>query len=195
MTGADDARWLQIRESRGVRPLDTMNGRISGAFSVSSRMDNVIEVARTTDFLSIAALDRIAWAQAGADFIPDGEHVWRVWCEYATVLVSRTTVNLSDSNDIAGALVMFPTEKRELFLHKIMVHPDCRGRGLGTQLMKAGLARATAPTLLTVNPENLAAVHVYEKLGFQVRELVHGYYRSHEHRYVMVHPGCAIPGN
>ena len=124
--------------------------------------------------------------------IADGEHVWRVWCEYATVLVARTSDNLPESGDIAGALVMFPTEKRELFLHKIMVHRECRGRGLGTQLMEAALHRATSPVLLTVNPDNLAAVHVYEKLGYQVRELVQGYYREHENRFVMAHPGNAI---
>jgi len=155
-------------------------------------MDGLIEIARTTDFLHVAALDRISWFDSGADFIPDGEHVWRVWCEYATVLVIRSQEPLTESSDIAGALVMFPTQKHELFLHKIMVHPACRGHGLGTKLMQAGLLRATAPVLLTVNPANHAAVHVYEKLGFQVRELVQGYYRSHEHRYVMVHPGCTV---
>lgn len=149
-------------------------------------MECTVEVARTSDFLNIAALDRISWRESGSDFIPDGEHVWRLWCEHATVLVCRATETLADSGDIAGALVMFPTEKGQQFLHKIMVHPSCRGQGLGTRLMDAGLQRATAPVLLTVNPENQAAVHVYEKLGFRVQELVKGYYRPHEHRYVMI---------
>lgn len=153
------------------------------------RSDMQPERAKPQDFLNIAALDRIAWADSGSNFIPDGEHVWRVWCEYATVLVVRSEKNLSESGDIAGALVMFPTELREQFLHKIMVHPDCRGRGLGTQLMDAGLKLATEPVLLTVNPDNLAAVRVYEKSGYRVRERVNGYYRSHEHRLIMEHPG------
>jgi ribosomal protein S18 acetylase RimI-like enzyme len=155
------------------------------------RMESSIETARTSDFLNIAALDRISWESSGSDFIPDGEHVWRVWCEHATVLVVRTFQNLPESADIAGALVMFPTQQGQFFLHKIMVHPACRGAGLGTQLMDAGLQRATVPVLLTVNPENQAAVHVYEKLGYRVRELVQGYYRPHEHRYVMIHQGLS----
>lgn len=154
-------------------------------------MSLTIETAEPTDFLNIAALDRISWDDSGADFIPDGEHVWRVWCEYATVLVARTSDDLPTSHDIAGALVYFPTNRDEFFLHKIMVHPQLRGRGLGTDLMHAGLKLATAPVLLTVNPENEPAVRVYEKLGYRVRELVHGYYRPHEHRYVMMHPGRA----
>lgn len=155
-------------------------------------MSHSAAAAKPGDFLNIAALDRIAWADSGSQFIPDGEHVWRVWCEYATVLVVRSPDQpLRETGDIAGALVMFPTEKREQFLHKIMVHPDCRGRGLGTILMNAGLQRASVPVLLTVNPENLAAIRVYEKSGYRIRERVDGYYRSHEHRYIMEHPGNA----
>lgn len=149
----------------------------------------LIERAGPTDFLNIGALDRIAWADSGSQFIPDGEHIWRVWIDYATVLVARSDGELPVTGDIAGALVMFPTERREQFLHKIMVHPDCRGQGLGTQLMHAGLKLATVPVLLTVNPDNLAAVRVYEKSGYRVRERIDGYYRSHEHRYIMEHPG------
>jgi ribosomal protein S18 acetylase RimI-like enzyme len=154
-------------------------------------MECPIETARTDDFLNIAALDRISWQGSGSDFIPDGEHVWRVWCEHATVIVARTSEPFPDSGDIVGVAVMFLTQHGQLFLHKIMVHPNCRGQGLGTQLMDACLQRATVPVLLTVNPENQAAVHVYEKLGYRVRELVQGYYRPHEHRYVMIHRGLS----
>lgn len=146
-----------------------------------------IEQAIPVDFLEIAALDRAAWVHTGETFIPDGEHVWRVWCEYATVLVCRSVA----PNPIGGTLLMFPTVDGEEFLHKIMVHPDQRGRGIGTDLMRAGLARANAPVLLTVDPENAAAVKLYENFGFTVRRRVDGYYRGHEHRYIMVHPGSS----
>jgi ribosomal protein S18 acetylase RimI-like enzyme len=147
-----------------------------------------IEPARTTDFLSIAALDRIAWGDE--TFIVDGEHIWRVWCEYATLLVARQPAGapqLTHSGDIAGAVVMFPTKTTELVLHKIMVHPDCRGQGIGSDLMRAALAEATADVLLTVNPQNATAVKLYENFGYRIREHVEGFYRPHEHRYVMVY--------
>lgn len=146
-----------------------------------------IEPARTSDFLAIAALDRIAWADG---FIVDGEHIWRLWCEYATLLVARQPPDatpLPQSGDIAGAVVVFPTHCEELILHKIMVHPDCRGQGIGADLMRAALATADADVLLTVNPQNSAAVKLYENLGFRIREHVEGFYRSHEHRYLMVY--------
>ncbi len=154
-------------------------------------MQPMIEDAVASDFLCVAALDRIAWPKAPDTFIPDGEHVWRVWCEHATVLVARLAEGdrLSDSQDVAGALVMFPTNQQETFLHKIMVHPHCRGQGIGSALMREALQRADSRVLLTVNPENASAVQLYRNFGFDVRERVDGYYRPHEDRFVMVHPG------
>ena len=149
-----------------------------------------IEPARTTDYLQIAALDRIAWPVVPDVFIPDGEHIWRVWSDTATLLVARIVDGsppLSDSIDIAGALVQFPTKRGELFLHKVMVHPDCRGAGVGTQLMQAALSQASQPVLLTVDPNNKPAVHLYEQLGFRVREHIRGFYRPHEDRYLMIY--------
>jgi ribosomal protein S18 acetylase RimI-like enzyme len=145
--------------------------------------------AEPKDFLPIAALDRIAWVQTGEPFIADGEHVWRVWCQYATVLVARLPQgeNLRDSGDIAGALVVFPTRQGEQFLHKIMVHPDRRGAGIGTALMRAALEQAAAAVLLTVDPANAAAVQLYRNFGFEVRKHVRGYYREHEDRYLMAY--------
>ena len=153
------------------------------------KMSKSVERARPQDFLNIAALDRISWFDSGSEFIPDGEHAWRLWCEYATVLVIRSPHALPETGDIAAAALMFPTDQREQVLHKIMVHTTCRGRGLATELMQAILQLAKVPVLLTVNPENQAAIRVYEKSGYRVRERIDGYYRSHEHRYIMEHPG------
>lgn len=148
-----------------------------------------IEPARPDDFLNIAALDRIAWPNVADTFIPDGEHIWRVWCDYGTLLVARVSERgpLSESNDIAGALVHFPTRGGELFLHKLFVHPLCRGLGIGSALMRQALSTATAPVLLTVDPENHHAVKLYEGMGFNIRDRVQGYYRPHEDRYIMVY--------
>lgn len=139
------------------------------------------------DFLEIAALDRVAWLHTGEPFIADGEHVWRVWCEYAVVLVAAAADRTTNAAplEISGALVMFPTDRSEWFLHKIMVHPEKRGAGIGTQLMQAALATATAPVLLTVDPANAAAMQLYTGFGFRLREHVRGYYRPHEHRNLL----------
>lgn len=80
---------------------------------------------------------------------------------------------------------MFPTNTSDIFLHKIMVHPDYRGKGIGSALMQQALQDAQDVVLLTVNPENTPAVKLYESFGFNVRTRVEGYYRPHEHRLIM----------
>lgn len=60
----------------------------------------------------------------------------------------------------------------ELFLARILIHPDYQGRGLGTaiiqKLQKQAEARKLPLTLqvLTVNP----ACRLYKRLGFQIVE-------------------------
>jgi ribosomal protein S18 acetylase RimI-like enzyme len=150
-----------------------------------------ITQATPREFLQVAALDRMAWPVEADVFIPDGEHAWRLWCEHAVVLIAKLSGRtVSHSEHVIGALLMFPTVQGETFLHKIMVHPQARGLGIGSALMKAGLARATTKTLLTVNPQNTAAVKLYQNFGFEIRELVKGYYRPHEDRYVMEFNPC-----
>ena len=158
-----------------------------------NEMSPTIEPAVSQDFLQVSALDRIAWIQTGQAYIPDGEHVWRVWCEYAMVLVARLReARLSESGNIAGSLVMFRTHTDEDFLHKIMVHPDMRGRGIGTRLMQTALQNTTNSVLLTVDPENAAAVQLYQNFGFQIRQRIDGYYRPQEDRFLMAYePGLA----
>ena len=150
-------------------------------------MEFEIEVARSSDFLKIAALDRIAWPSMPETYIPDGEHIWRVWSDHAVLLVARVKSRgpLTASEDIAGALVMFPTKGQELFLHKIMVHPICRGQGIGSALMTSALSGTSAPVLLSVDPQNSPAVKLYEQMGFVTRERINGYYRPHEDRLIM----------
>ena len=159
-------------------------------------MNYQIVPASAAEFLQVAALDRIAWPESPDTFIPDGEHIWRIWCDCAVLLVARLDDShspLPETGRIAGALVMFPTRQGEYCLHKIMVHPQCRGDGMGTALMRQALQQADRPVLLTVDPENASAVSLYRKFGFEVRERIDGYYRPHEDRYLMVHPGSVPP--
>lgn len=147
-------------------------------------MDYLIKLAKPEDFLEIAALDRMAWPEEPDTFIPDGEHAWRLWCEYGTVMIAAGTAE-NQQHKLAGALLMFPTNTEETFLHKIMVHPEFRGQGIGSALMKQALQTATSVVLLTVNPDNIPAVRLYEGFGFQTRTRIEGYYRPHEHRLLM----------
>jgi phosphinothricin acetyltransferase len=66
--------------------------------------------AKISDFLYIAKLDREAWKQnRNPEFIPDGEHVWRVWVEHALVFCAK------QNEKIIGGAVAFPCSPLKIF--------------------------------------------------------------------------------
>lgn len=142
--------------------------------------------AKTDDFLAIAALDRISWPSAENKqpvFIPDGEHTWRLWCEYAVVFCAKK------DEKVIGAVLAFPTNDPALYaLHKIFVADEYRGKSIGTQLLKRmveELSNRNLRSFLTVNPNNDAALKLYKSLGFSVEKSIKGYYRSYEDRLIL----------
>lgn len=143
----------------------------------------LVRPTRADDFLPIAELDRNAWkSNANSAFIPDGEHVWRIWCEHAATFVA------CEGNEILGAAVAFPCTTDRYCVHKLMVAATARGKGVGTKLFAALLEyldEVGADAFLTVDPANTNAIKLYEKLGFTEREFVEGYYRPEEDRYVL----------
>jgi phosphinothricin acetyltransferase len=143
-----------------------------------------IERSRTSDFLEIARLDREAWAQnRNSEYIPDGEHAWRLWTEHALVYCAW------DGDMLVGAVLAFPTTTEGLYcLHKVFVDLAYRGKGLGSELFDAVLKACDERGLacfLTVDPVNESAVRLYEKWGFTDRQFVKGYYRPEEDRLVL----------
>lgn len=144
-----------------------------------------IKITKTmpTDFLAIAALDRVAWLNnAHGEFIPDGEHAWRIWCQHAVMYSAKC------DDEIVGAILAFACEDGRYCLHKVMVDDSQRGKGIGGMLFKTlfdELDEKRVECFLTVDPNNSHAIALYESWGFDERELVEGFYRAHEHRYVM----------
>ncbi len=148
-----------------------------------------IERAAPADFAAIAALDRAAWRHDRAgQFIPDGEHVWRIWCEHALAFVARLDAA------VVAAAVAFPCADGRWCLHKIMVAEPHRGRGIARRLLGAvveELDRRGAEAFLTVDPTNERALALYGGFGFTGRRFVAGYYRHCEDRLVLTRPKAA----
>lgn len=146
----------------------------------------MIRRAQPDDFLDVAALDRTAWSDnREATFIPDGEHAWRLWTEHAIVFVHE------EAGKVLGAALAFPTLSGPFCLHKIFVDGARRGAGVGTALMERTLEevdRLGVACFLTVDPENEAAIRLYESFGFVDRRFVKGYYRAAEDRFVLTRP-------
>jgi [ribosomal protein S18]-alanine N-acetyltransferase len=142
-----------------------------------------IRRARPRDSLAVAALDRVAWRDnAHSAFVPDGEHVWRIWCEHALTFVACRGTR------VVGAILAFPCVRGGYCLHKVMVAGGCRGQGIATRLMRAllhALDRRRVNVFLTVDPANRPALQLYRTWGFTSGRLVRGFYRRQEDRLVL----------
>ena len=144
----------------------------------------LIRRALLNDWEDICELDRVGWQQNRiGEFIPDGEHVWRLWIEYAFVAVAV------EDGKLVGFLLAFPTIEPELyFLHKLLISAYCRGKLLGSQLMSFcdDFADKHILTLrLTTDTNNSRMQHLAARSGYAEQSLVKGYYRADEHRLVL----------
>lgn len=84
-----------------------------------------------------------------------------------------------DSDQIGYTAIHSEPENHAMFLSKIYIRKNFRGRGFSRSTIEfiASLARERGLTMiyLTVNKNNLSSLAVYEKLGFvRARELVTG---------------------
>lgn len=157
---------------------------------------NGLTIGRATsrDFLAIAALDRVAWQNTRqGDFIPDGEHVWRVWCEHALTFVCRDSTGV-----VLGVVVAFPCTNQSFCLHKAMVARSHQGQGIAARLFEVLLAeldRRQADCFLTVSPDNSRALGLYRRYGFTEETFVSGYYRPKEDRLVLTRCITTVPSS
>lgn len=73
------------------------------------------------------------------------------------------------------------------------VHPKARGKNIGSTLTKALIDLIDESNCdgiyLTVHPNNVSAVRIYEKLGFKVIEKVSNYYLDNGDRLLMGRDG------
>ena len=170
MATRDSVDYIDWHEAKQVTP---------SQLEAVHQNDMVIERAKPRDFLEIARLDREAWAQSrNSKYIPDGEHAWRLWTEYALVFCAW------EEDRLLGAVLAFSTLQPDLFcLHKVFVDHASRGKGIGSALFDAMFVECDqrgVDCFLTVDPVNESAIRLYENWGFTERKFVKGFYRPEE---------------
>lgn len=112
-----------------------------------------------------------------------------VFCRLGAVYVAR------EGGDVLGScqLVRTVDEPDMLWVLGIYVRPAWRGRGYGTRLLE--LVKADLPTLgaegllLTVAPDNDAALALYRRAGFVRDQFIADFYGPGEHRWKLRYRG------
>ena len=71
-------------------------------------------------------------------------------------------------NDVSAGWTFFVLTQTQLHIVEIMVLPEYRGQGIGTEAIRQVLGQSQGkPVRLTVNVLNSGAVRLYERLGFR----------------------------
>ncbi len=96
-----------------------------------------------------------------------------------------------------GGFVLFLRLPEEAELLRMAVASPLRGRGLGAELVRAGLDRLAGegrPVChLEVRASNRAAIHLYERLGFRLAGARPGYYADGEEARLYRREGAGPP--
>jgi ribosomal protein S18 acetylase RimI-like enzyme len=94
-----------------------------------------------------------------------------------------------DPTLIAGYL-MYSWSSLAASITKLAVRESCRRQGYGEALLQSAIQQIQARRLQCVNlhvdPTRVAAVALYEKIGFHVDTVVHSYYAPNRDAYRMV---------
>ncbi len=145
------------------------------------------------EFLAIAELDRNSWGDnRHSTYIPDGEHVWRIWVEHGIVFVAVVEEN------IIGFVLAFPSNlSNSLYiLHKLLVKKEFRRKGIGSMLFRAicdELDKRETNCFLTTDVNNYAMQSLCKKFGFSHSQYYEGFYRSEENRLILTRQCGHLP--
>lgn len=144
----------------------------------------IITHARTDDLADIVGLERLG-------FDPTEQWSQEAWAEELANPDRYVLARLDADARIIGVATFGHVEEMA-DLHRVVVHPDARGRGIGASLVRAGLEWAAAVgaqrMLLEVRPDNEPAVGLYRRLGFEPVTTRRDYYGPGRDAVVMLRP-------
>jgi len=111
---------------------------------------------------------------------PDAWSVGTFWAELAGVPETRHYVVALERDEVVGYAGLFATG-HQADVQTLAVSADHQGKRLGATLLSALLEEASrrqcAEVLLEVRVDNEAALHLYEKAGFERISVRRGYYQ------------------
>lgn len=142
----------------------------------------IITRARLSDLPGIVDMERMGFD----DQSQWSEGSWRSELERD----DRCVLASKDPDGNLTGVATFQTVAEVTDLHRVMVRPDVRGRGVAVALLRAGIEWAEAmgaeQMVLEVEQNNEPALALYRKMGFEPLSKRSHYYGEGRHALVMV---------
>jgi ribosomal-protein-alanine N-acetyltransferase len=135
--------------------------------------------ARQSDLAAIMALERSGFPSAEQW----SERSWQgeLLGESRTILIARSAHPLG--------VLSLKTTGELADLHRLVVAPDRRRRGIGSDLVWAGLMavrrHGVQAVILEVDYTNEAAIALYQRVGFEQLSVRRNYYGPDQHALIM----------
>jgi RimJ/RimL family protein N-acetyltransferase len=110
---------------------------------------------------------------------------------YAGLLASNTLFVVEDGERLIGTYRLIPKQFRQahtVYLGSFGIDPSLKGKGYGYAVLKGireeAMRRGWSRIELTVDLDNQAAVHLYQKAGFEIEGIIrNSYKRSTTNRF------------
>lgn len=111
-----------------------------------------------------------------------------IWNLKPYVKYGRVFVYLEKDKVVAVAEIMKTWQEDKVYLYGLCVGLDYRGQGIGNKLMLDIFRYLKTENIklieLTVAPENVEAIKLYEKIGFERKEFLENEYGEDKNRYL-----------
>jgi ribosomal protein S18 acetylase RimI-like enzyme len=150
--------------------------------TISARRPAFIRQVRSVDLPALHEVDAAVF----------GEFAYPLFILRQFVDVHQRHFLVADADPplLGYVLAAFAARANDAWILGLGVRPDVRKYGYGRALLDHCLARlrddGVRRVLVTVKPENIAAIKLYESMGFKKKEFQPDYYGTGEGRYIMV---------
>lgn len=113
-----------------------------------------------------------------------------IWNLKPYVKYGRVFVYLERDKVVAVAEIMKTWQEDKVYLYGLCVDTDFRGQGIGNKFMLDIFDYLKEKKIklveLTVAPENVGAMKLYEKIGFERKEFLENEYGENKNRYLYI---------
>jgi ribosomal protein S18 acetylase RimI-like enzyme len=127
-----------------------------------------MQFASIEDAKALAKLSQVCKGMSRG-FYGETEEWFIEWLEENKVLVHRI-----DGEIVGFCCVSIYSDGEVLWIRELAVSPKVQGRGIGRNLLKAGLSyghiQGAKKGFLAVDTENTNAIHLYKQFGFVAKE-------------------------